>query len=270
MSPDREDYKVVPFPKARRLVTDIGRMAENKHVIRGFIEIDVTKPRQIIQNHKKRTGETLSFTAYLTACTGHAVDSNKYLHAYRDWLGRLVLYDEVDIATMIEVEQGDKKFPVGHIVRAANKKTLREIHDEIREAQAGSLKEQEVKQLYAINRMPGFIRRLMLRIVDKNPHLIKQVKGTVVLSAIGMFGKGGGWGMSMPSHTLGITVGGIVEKPRLIDGRIESREFLDVTLDFDHDIVDGAPAARFAQQFRELVETGYDLPKNDLNSVLSA
>jgi pyruvate/2-oxoglutarate dehydrogenase complex dihydrolipoamide acyltransferase (E2) component len=29
-----------------------------------------------------------------------------------------------------------------------------------------------------------------------------------------------------------------------------------VTLDFDHDIVDGAPAARFAQRFQELVENG--------------
>jgi pyruvate/2-oxoglutarate dehydrogenase complex dihydrolipoamide acyltransferase (E2) component len=65
--------------------------------------------------------------------------------------------------------------------------------------------------------------------------------------------------MSLPSHTLGITVGGIEEKPGVVDGRIEAREFLNVTLDFDHDIVDGAPAARFAQQFRELVVRGYGL-----------
>lgn len=78
----------------------------------------------------------------------------------------------------------------------------------------------------------------------------------VVLSAVGMFSKGGGWGLSMPSHTLRITVGGIVEKPGSIDGRIEPREYLNVTLDFDHDIVDGALAPRFAQLFREMVETG--------------
>lgn len=37
------------------------------------------------------------------------------------------------------------------------------------------------------------------------------------------------------------------------------REYLNVTLDFDHDIVDGAPAARFGQRFRELVESGHGL-----------
>jgi pyruvate/2-oxoglutarate dehydrogenase complex dihydrolipoamide acyltransferase (E2) component len=74
-----------------------------------------------------------------------------------------------------------------------------------------------------------------------------------------MFSKGGGWGLSLPSHTLGITVGGISRKPRIIDGQIEPREFLHVTLDFDHDIVDGAPAARFAEHFRELVQEGQGL-----------
>ena len=34
----------------------------------------------------------------------------------------------------------------------------------------------------------------------------------------------------------------------------DTREILDVTLSFDHDIVDGAPAARFASDFRALLE----------------
>ncbi len=34
------------------------------------------------------------------------------------------------------------------------------------------------------------------------------------------------------------------------------REVIDLTLQFDHDIVDGAPAARFGRRFVELVESG--------------
>jgi pyruvate/2-oxoglutarate dehydrogenase complex dihydrolipoamide acyltransferase (E2) component len=63
----------------------------------------------------------------------------------------------------------------------------------------------------------------------------------------------------LPYHTLGLTVGGIAQKPGIVDGRIEAREFLDLTISLDHDIVDGAPAARFAQQFKGLVESGYGL-----------
>lgn len=261
MKTNKDKYQVMPFPRARRLITDVGWMARNKPTIRGLLEIDVTKPRHLIRNHKERTWETLSFTAYLTACTGRAVDSNKYLHAYRDWRGRLVLFEEVDIATMIEVDKNNRRFPIGHIVRAANEKTFRQIHDEIRAVQTKPMGDQEVRRLYAINLLPRFIRRFLLRLLDRRPQLIKRYKGTAVLSSVvGMFGRGGGWGISLPSHTLGITVGGIVEKPGIIEGKIEAREYLHVTLDFDHDIVDGAPAARFARRFGELVESGYGIP----------
>jgi pyruvate/2-oxoglutarate dehydrogenase complex dihydrolipoamide acyltransferase (E2) component len=60
-------------------------------------------------------------------------------------------------------------------------------------------------------------------------------------------------------HTLDVALGGIAEKPGVIDGRIEIREYLCLTLCFDHDIIDGAPAARFTQRFKELIESGYGL-----------
>jgi pyruvate/2-oxoglutarate dehydrogenase complex dihydrolipoamide acyltransferase (E2) component len=255
-SGDTNKHQIVPFSKGRRLITDIGWIARNKHTIRGLIEIDVTRPRRVLRKHREKTGEQLSFTAYLTACAGKAIENNKYLHAYRDLFGRLVLYDNVDIATLIEVENEGKKFPVGHIIRAANKKSFREIHTEIRTAQRNSMSDQGVQSLYIFRQLPSFIRRLIFLIIGKNPHLMKKYSGTVSLTAVGMFGNSGGWGIGLPSHTLGITIGGIATKPGINENRIEPREYLNVTLDFDHDIVDGAPAARFADHFRELVEKG--------------
>ena len=76
---------------------------------------------------------------------------------------------------------------------------------------------------------------------------------------VGMFGEGGGWGLSVPLYTLGVLLGGISEKPIAVDGQVQVREVLSVTLSFDHDVVDGAPAARFAQTFKELVESGHGL-----------
>ena len=59
-------------------------------------------------------------------------------------------------------------------------------------------------------------------------------------------------------------LGRIVKDRPAIRGLLESgvtepREILDVTLDFDHNVVDGAPAARFAQRFAEVVEAGEPL-----------
>ena len=43
------------------------------------------------------------------------------------------------------------------------------------------------------------------------------------------------------------------------NGRIAIREYLSMTISFDHDIIDGAPAARFTQRLKELIESGYGL-----------
>ena len=43
----------------------------------------------------------------------------------------------------------------------------------------------------------------------------------------------------------------------VVDGRIEIREYLSLTVSVDHDIVDGAPETRFAKRLRELMEAGY-------------
>jgi pyruvate/2-oxoglutarate dehydrogenase complex dihydrolipoamide acyltransferase (E2) component len=58
-------------------------------------------------------------------------------------------------------------------------------------------------------------------------------------------------------------VGGIAWKPAVIEGRIEPREILNLTVTFDHDVVDGAPATRFVRRLVELIERGYGLCEAD-------
>ena len=44
-----------------------------------------------------------------------------------------------------------------------------------------------------------------------------------------------------------------------MDGQIAIREYLSLTISFDHDIVDSAPAARFTERLKELIESGFGL-----------
>ena len=75
-----------------------------------------------------------------------------------------------------------------------------------------------------------------------------------------MFGKGhNGWGMFPVTQVLGLVVGTIAWKPAVVEGRIEPREILHLTVVFDHDVIDGAPAARFTRRLVELIESGYGL-----------
>lgn len=252
-------YQIVPFPKLRRLMVDGGHMARQKHLVHGLVEMDVTAARQRIREHKERTGETPSFTAFIVVCLGRAVNMNKHMQAYRTWFERLVLFDDVDVNTMFEVDVDGHKVIRPHTLRAVNNKTLREIHEEIRAFQTARGQGHEAGFIQRFVLLPTFVRRFFLGVLLKTPKLLKEMNGTVSLTSIGMFGDGGGWGIPASNHTLQITLGGISKKPVLVNGQLENHEFLCVTISIDHDIVDGAPAARFIQRLKELVEGGYGM-----------
>jgi len=52
-------------------------------------------------------------------------------------------------------------------------------------------------------------------------------------------------------------VGRIQPKPVVLDGKIVARDMWALSLTFDHRLVDGAPAARFLQYIKRLVENPY-------------
>jgi pyruvate/2-oxoglutarate dehydrogenase complex dihydrolipoamide acyltransferase (E2) component len=231
-------------------------------MIHGLLEFDVTEPRRVLREHKARTGESLSFTAFVLHCVGAAVAQDRVIHALRDWRGRLVQFDDVDINTIVEVEIEARRFPLAHVVRAANRRAVGDIHDEIRAVQAKGDRNYDARTVSLLRgyaRLPGPLRRLAYRFAMASPQRLKRIGGTVSVTAVGMFGEGGGWGIPIPLHTLNLTLGGIATKPVVVDGQIVPREMLSVTLSFDHDVVDGAPAARFGDRLKQLIEGVYGL-----------
>lgn len=259
---DHSRYTTVPFPRIRRGAIDLLNKGASMHIIHGLLEIDVTKARRSIREHKAATGETLSFTAFIAACLAHAVAENKMAHAYRDWRNRLVLFDDVDVNIMVERETTEQKIGTPHIIRAANKKTFQEIHQEIRIAQTQAVAENEFKGIQWYLALPGWVRKFIWWILGRSPHLWKKYGGTVGITAVGMFGNGIGWGIPISCNTLTLTLGGIAEKPGVADGHIEIREYLCVTISLNHDIIDGAPAARFTARLKEMIESGYGLEQD--------
>ncbi|MEW5873084.1 MAG: 2-oxo acid dehydrogenase subunit E2 [Chloroflexota bacterium] len=249
------DYQILPFPSDRNVIVDAGYLGIQRHVIYGLLEIDVTQARQLIRAAAEETGERLSFTAFLVASLARAIAANPRVQAYRDWRGRLVVFQDVDVVTLIESKAGAVAIP--HILRAANRRGVHEISAEIRAVQSGSKKSAQSGGLVALaSRVPRFVRMLFYWAMRKNPHWFKGMQGTTILTSVGMFGKGSGWGLTfLPYHNLGLTVGGIAQKPGVHNGEIAIREYLNLTIAFDHDFVDGAPAARFARSLIDLIES---------------
>ncbi len=188
------NYEIVPFPKVRQPIVDALHRAKNMSTVHALVEVDVTEARIWVRDFRKKTGQPLSFTAFLVFCLARSVDENKSVQAYRKG-GKLIIFEEVDVAVNIERDIEDEgKAPIyPHVIKAANHKTLREIHDEISTAKAED-SERIKKWTNRYWYLPGFIRNLMWRMWLGSPYWRKNLTGTVGISAVGMFGKGAGWG----------------------------------------------------------------------------
>jgi pyruvate/2-oxoglutarate dehydrogenase complex dihydrolipoamide acyltransferase (E2) component len=269
-------YHVVDLPLARRVMINMLDLPGPEHCMVGLLEVDVTIARQFIAEHKARTGETLSFTGFLAFCLARAVDEDKAVQACRKGRKQLIVFDDVDVGLMVERKTGEKRALTGQVIRRANHKTYLEIHREIRSVQSAPLPPGRGMPAWFHSAMllPWPLSRLFNALLGmatrRDPTILTSMGGTVGITAVGMFTKGlSGWGIYSAAHPLELVVGSTAWKPAVVDGRIEPREILHLTVVFDHDVIDGAPAARFTRRLVKLIESGYGLDETQALMPLS-
>lgn len=249
----------------QQLTVDYMRMAGNRSNVHGLVEIDITEARERMRTIESETGTQLSFTAFIVYCLATTLEEQPHLQRYRDWRGRIHEFEDVDVNVLIERDVDGERIGVPYVVRGADQRTVQSIHDEIRGVQSGEASPVEPRFARLARRLPGILRRQIWRLPQLFPSRWKQLAGTVAVTSVGMFGSGNGWAISPTNYSLQLTVGGIGSKPQLINGELSSRECLSLTLTVDHDVVDGAEAARFVQRLSEHLEagTGLEPPGSD-------
>jgi pyruvate/2-oxoglutarate dehydrogenase complex dihydrolipoamide acyltransferase (E2) component len=262
------------FPAFRSSTLDTLDLGKKKHHIPFFLEVDVTEARDHLRRLKESTGKGLSFTGWVMKCIGQAVSEHKYIHAMRKGK-KLILFDDVDICVVVErsVAQRDnpsETLPMPCVIRTVNEKSLRQIHDEIRAAQRETVPDGEVQigarrnalLTKAFSLMPRFLRYVFVfRRLEKDPFFLKKTAGTVIVTSVGSTARDSSysWGIPVGFHPLVFALGNIARKPGIVGDEIKIREYLCMTVLFDHDVTDGAPVARFVQRLKELLQTGYGL-----------
>ncbi len=257
------------FPQFRNPTIDTMIWGRQRHHVPILLEIDVTAARSAIHHHKAKTGQAISFTGWIVKCLAQAISKHKYVHALRQGKGQLVIFEDVDVTIVIERTVAGEKLPMPYIIRQANQKTVAQIHTEIRAAQKSIVTAGEVQvgsstaawMMKIFVMLPSFLRNLLFwQPLFRDPFRFKRTMGTVSVTSISMFGGGGmSWGIPIGIHPLLIAVGGIAKRPGVIDKQIVIREYVGMTVMFDHDVTDGAPVARFIGYLRELMEGGYGL-----------
>jgi len=251
----RNGYISLPLSSYRQAVIASASVTKEKNSINSFTEVDITEPRHLIKEHFERTGEKLSLTAYIVTCLAQVIKQHPQLNSFIKGQ-RLIILDDVTVSVLIEREMGDEKVPEPLAIKGAHEKSFRQIHDEIRSAKKHhSDKLGSLSGSAWIRLIPNFLLKTFIRIADKNIHMAKTY-GKVAVTAVGMFSKEAVWFIPHGSATVLITVGSISRKVIELEGHFVSREHLCLTVSFDHNIVDGAPASRFMNQLIETIKSG--------------
>ena len=262
-------YSVVRFPKSRIGTIDLGRIGRTKHHIAALLEIDVTDARSRLRILRRESRVPISFTAWLIKTISTAIVAHKEIHALLHRNRReLVVFDDVDLATIVEKEVDGKLVPLPLLIEGANRKTLAQIQQGITDAKSRNVLNEgdyvlddktSTLQMRLYYVLPSAIRLLALKFILSRPLLRKKLMGTVVLTSIGTKRKFPGWFIHKSYHNLSFGVGSVVKKPWVIDDQVKVREILNLTLLIDHDVIDGAPMARFVSALSHLMETASGL-----------
>lgn len=251
----KKGYKVSGLSFSRKVVRASASVTKRRNAIHCLTEIDITEPRRLINEHFTRTGEKLSFTAYIVTCLARAIAQQPELNSFISG-NRFVVLDDVTISVLIEREIKGERVPEPVGIHHIQMKSYRQISDEIRQAQASE--EKKIGNLTGagwFSLIPGFLLKLFIRLADRNIAMAKRY-GKVAVTAVGMFSSEPAWFIPHGTATVLLTIGSINRKVVETGGQFQSREHLCITASFDHDIVDGAPAARFISRFSELVKSG--------------
>jgi pyruvate dehydrogenase E2 component (dihydrolipoamide acetyltransferase) len=174
---------------------------------------------------------TVSYNALLVAICARALREHPGLNA--SWIdgqsGGIVVHDAIHIGLAVDTPRG-LFVPV---IRECGGKPLKRIHDELTE--------------------------VMNRALEGRSRPDDLAGGTFTLTNLGMFEIDAFTPiLNLPEAAI-LGVGRIAAKPVAVGDQIALRQMMALSLSFDHRVVDGAPAARFLQRIKQLIERPFAL-----------
>jgi hypothetical protein len=266
MSNKEKGFQLFPFPSSRIATFDVGRIGRDKHHITGLLEVDVTRGRKNLRQWRK-DGRQVSFTAWFISSLAKSLEKHPEAHGMLLNKRNVIAFADVNIALPVERLVQGKAVPLVLLLKKVNHKSLEEITQEIRSAQSQELQDEgdnvlgarqnpwSMRLFYAL---PQGLRMLIWKHLLKDPHRRQRMMGSVAVTSLGVGAHFPGWIIPKSMHNLACGLGSIIKKPWVVGSEIQVREILHLTMLFDHDVIDGSPAARMIQDFVARLEKGVD------------
>lgn len=258
-------YRTERFPKSRIATIDVCELSQRKHHVTGFIEIDVTEARDKIRRYKREKGR-ISFTAWLVKAISMTIREHESVAAYLKGKRKIIIFDDINVSIVVEKKIQGRRVPVPLVIEKADQRSIESITQQIADAQNEELTEESIVLQGRSTRMerlyyslPGFLRRFVWRQMLNRPAFIFRKMGNVAVTSLGMMGSINGWFVPKSIHPVCFGIGSVIKKPVVVDDAIQIREMLNITILVDHDVIDGAPVARFINDLTKNIKTGIAL-----------
>jgi len=219
------DYQDIPLTQIRKTIAR--RLGESIGPIPTFYltaEFDVTRVAELRSAMAEMGPDyKVSFNDILIKAVATALTQHYEVNAH--WLGDAIRqFNRVHIGMAVAIEDG----LITPVIFDADTKGLADISAEAK-VLAGKARE----------------RRL-------TPE--EYTGSTFSISNLGMFGIDQFTAIINPPEAGILAIGGVEDKPVVIDGAVVVRKRLRVTMSCDHRVIDGATGAKFLQTLRRLIE----------------
>lgn len=181
------------------------------------MEVDMTNA---VKLHKEIAA---SYTDLVVKAVATALREHPFLNATLED-EQIKILDDVNVGVAVATEKG-LLVPVVH---NADQKTLREISVNVKE-----LVEKAIQGKLSKEDLTG---------------------GTFTITNLGMYGVDVFIPIINPPETAILGIGRIAERPTLVNDQWKAKPVMQLSLSYDHRIVDGAPAAQFLQKVKHVLE----------------
>jgi pyruvate dehydrogenase E2 component (dihydrolipoamide acetyltransferase) len=227
-----ETEEIIPFAGMRKTIAE--RMSysyKNIPQLAITMEIRVSKAREFIAIVSESREIRIPLTAFLTMVTGRVLKKFPIMNSIVDDSGIKILKN-INIGIAIALEEG----LIVPVIQNADGKELIELADEVRDL-IGKAKERTLSS----DELRG---------------------GTFTISNLGGFGVDLFAPIINPPQSAILGIGRIAQKPIVENKEIMIEPIMNMTLVFDHRVVDGSKAAEFLGAVKKLIENPIKLLMN--------
>ena len=224
------DFKDVALTQIRKTIAK--RLTESNGPIPTFFltaELDATRAAEMRAQLAEMGDEyKASFNDIVIKAVALALAEHPEVNAH--WLGdKIRQFNRIHVAMAVAIEDG----LITPVLFDADRLTLWEISAKARDL-AGRARE----------------RKLMPE---------EYTGSTFSVSNLGMFGIDQFTAIINPPEAGILAIGGVEEKPIVVEGQLEVRQRMRVTMSCDHRVIDGATGAKFLQTVRRYIENPLSL-----------